>query len=240
MELEIMSDSNQGVGIGSDFLEGTDARESRKQVAEELERLMQRLNNLPEDTPPREHSKLLMDVAELEIELTQNESAWNHARHAFDLALNQEEWQQAVEACDLLYRSEQAASVVALGNGIWLAVTYPVDPQASYTLMSHFVDETPENSDGAAVAAMLAHYLAEIRADDKDLENVTFLTRNLIGSVAQRHSKVKSQQELDIWIKRLQLDDAGLLLKRMAQILDVVVDGQWWYDRDALRERLPE
>jgi HEAT repeat protein len=106
--------------------------------------------------------------------------------------------------------------------------------------LSHFIDETPKDSDGAAVAAMLAHYLAEIRASDEDYENITFLTKNLVASVAQRHGKVKSQQELDLWIERLNLNDDALLLKRMAQILDVVVDGQWWYDRDTLRERLPE
>jgi hypothetical protein len=235
-----MSDSKPGVGVASDFLEGIDARESRKEVAKELEKLLQRLENLPEDTPPREHSKTLLDAAEAEVELTQNEAAWDHARKAFDIALEQEAWQQAVEACDLLYRADQPASIAALGNGIWLAVTYPVDPQASYTLMSHFIDETPKDSDGAAVAAMLAHYLAEIRASDEDYENITFLTRNLVASVAQRHGKVKSQQELDLWIERLNLNDSALLLKRMAQILDVVVDGQWWYDRDALRARLPE
>ncbi len=235
-----MSDSNQG-GPASEFLDGTDAREARLEIAAELEKLLPRLESLPEDTPPRERSKLLMDIAEAEIELTQNESAWNHARAAFDLALAAEEWQQAVEACDLLYRSEQAASIAALGNGLWLSITYPVDPQASYVLLSHFIDETPADSDGAAVAAMLAHYLAEIRSEnDKERNNITFLTGNLIGQVAQRHGKVKSQQELEIWIKRLQLDDIDLILKRMGQILDVVVDGQWWYDRDALREKLPE
>jgi hypothetical protein len=235
-----MSDSKPGVGVASDFLEGIDARESRKEVAKELENLLQRLESLPEDTPPREYSKILLDAAEAEVELTQSEAAWDHARKAFDIALQQEAWQQAVEACDLLYRADQPASIAALGNGIWLAVTYPVDPQASYTLLSHFIDETPKDSDGAAVAAMLAHYLAEIRASDEDYENITFLTKNLVASVAQRHGKVKSQQELDLWIERLNLNDDALLLKRMAQILDVVVDGQWWYDRDTLRERLPE
>jgi len=235
-----MNESKPGVGVASDFLEGIDAKESRKEVAKELEKLLQRLDTLPEDTPPREQSKILLDIAEAEVELTQNESAWDHARKAFDIALGQEEWQQAVEACDLLYRADQPASIPALGNGIWLAVTYPVDPQASFTLMSHFIDETPKDSDGAAVAAMLAHYLAEIRAPEEDYENVTFLTRNLVASVAQRHGKVKSQQELDLWIERLDLSDSNLILKRMAQILDVVVDGQWWYDRDALREKLPE
>jgi hypothetical protein len=236
-----MSDSNQGAGPASEFLDGTDAKEARLEIAAELEKLLPRLESLPEDTPPRERSKLLMDIAEAEIELTQNESAWNHAREAFDLALSAQEWQQAVEACDLLYRSDQAASIVALGNGLWLSVTYPVDPQTSYVLFSHFIDETPENSDGAAVAAMLAHYLAEVRSEtEKDRNNITFLTGNLIGQVAQRHGKVKSQQELEIWIKRLQLDDIDLILKRMGQILDVVVDGNWWYDRDVLRENLPE
>lgn len=232
--------SDNDIGVGSAVIDAIDARQSREQVARALEKRLQALAALPEDVPAAEKARLLLDIAEGELELTQNESAWDHAREAFDLALADEAWQLAAEAADLLYRTEQPASIIALANGIWLAVAFPVDPEVSYTLLSHFVDETPPDSDGAAVAAMLAHYLAELRASEDQYENITFLTNNLVGQVAQRHGKVKSQPELELWIERLQLGDEQLLLKRMAKILDVISEGQWWYDRDELRAKLPQ
>ena len=232
--------SDNDIGVGSAVIDAIDARQSREQVARALEKRLQALAALPEDVPAAEKARLLLDIAEGELELTQNESAWDHAREAFDLALADEAWQLAAEAADLLYRTEQPASIIALANGIWLAVAFPVDPEVSYTLLSHFVDETPPDSDGAAVAAMLAHYLAELRAPEDQYENITFLTNNLVGQVAQRHGKVKSQPELELWIERLQLGDEQLLLKRMDKILDVISEGQWWYDRDELRAKLPQ
>ena len=36
-----------------------------------------------------------------------------------------------------------------------------------------------------------------------------------------------------------ELDDIEKLLPRMALILDAIVEDNWWYDRDAIRSRLP-
>jgi len=38
----------------------------------------------------------------------------------------------------------------------------------------------------------------------------------------------------------LELNDPATLLPRLARILEVIVGEQWWYDRDAIRARLPD
>ena len=129
--------------------------------------------------------------------------------------------------------------MIALGNGIWLAVSFPIDPHVSVQLLHHIVDETPDDADGAAVAAMLAHYLAEIRSSDQDHQNLTFLTNQIIAQVAKRHRGIEDEQTLKTWIKMYELDDIEKLLPRMALILDAIVEDNWWYDRDAIRSRLP-
>jgi hypothetical protein len=66
-----------------------------------------------------------------------------------------------------------------------------------------------------------------------------FLTKNLITQVAERHSNVKDQGQLNFWMDKLELNDPSQFLPKMAQVIDAIVEGDWWIDRDALRENLP-
>ncbi|MCK5335155.1 MAG: hypothetical protein KAQ67_03285 [Gammaproteobacteria bacterium] len=173
--------------------------------------------------------------------LERGQEAWSLARGAFDLFLNDENWQDAVEACEVLYQCDQPASIAALGMGVWLAVTFPVKMQTSYVMLEHIVDETPDKADGGAVAAMVAHYIADIRAeDDKARANMQFLTVNLLGRVAKRHSDVTDQAGLDFWIEKLELNNQEKLFSRFSLIINAIVDDQWWFDRDELRNKIPE
>jgi len=129
-------------------------------------------------------------------------------------------WQDAVETSDVLYASDQDDSIIALGNGIWLAVTFPVDPTLSVNMLDHIIEETPAESDGGAVAAATAHYLAELRAaDDKQRESLSFLTGNLLASVAYRHSGYKDSEMIDMWVERLELNQPEKFLPRLGVML---------------------
>jgi hypothetical protein len=181
-----------------------------------------------------------LDIAETMAGLERGEQAWSLARAAFDLFLKAEHWQDAVEACDILYQCDQPASIAALGMGVWLAVTYPVSVQTSYVMLEHIVDETPNSADGGAVAAMVAHFLADIRSEtDEKRNSMQFLTINLLGRVAKRHSEIKDQAGLDFWIEKLELNNQEKLFSRLALIINAIVEDNWWFDRDALRAKLP-
>jgi len=186
-----------------------------------------------------QRARLQLDIAEILNTLERKKEAWDIARDAFVAAMQQESWQDAVEACDVLYQAEQADSIAVLGMGIWLAVTFPVDPEVTAAMLIHLVDETPDNADGAAVAAITARYVVDLRAADDQHENLGFLVNNLIAMVAQRHSNVQDQGALDRWLDRLQLRDPQVFLPRLAQVLDAIVGDRWWFDRDELRRRLP-
>lgn len=138
-----------------------------------------------------------------------------------------------------MYQTEQAASLSALGQGIWLAVTYPIEAETTVVMLHHVVDDTPRDADGAAVAAATAHYIANLRTSGEKQQSLSFLTTHILGEVAKRHSGVDNQDDFDLWLTRLQLDNPAELLPRMGQIIDVMVGDNWWFDRDALRARLP-
>ncbi len=195
---------------------------------------------LPVDAPPVERARADLDIAEAQSGLGQQEAAWNLARAAFDVFVEHEAWQDAVEACEVMYRTEQPACLVALAHGVWLAVTYPIAPQTTVTMLNYIIEETPPQADGAAVAAAAAHYIAGVRADDHEFESLTFLTRNMLVRVAERHSNVNSQEALDAWMARLELNDPERFLKRLGMVVEAIAGGQWWIDRDALRARLPD
>jgi hypothetical protein len=101
------------------------------------------------------------------------------------------------------------------------------------------IDETPDESDGAAVAAMVAHYIAGLRTDGEEKQNLQFLTTQMIARVAKRHRGIEDQETLEVWIEMFKLDDVPELLKRLAVIVDVLVGDKWWFDRDQLRAKLP-
>jgi len=123
--------------------------------------------------------------------------------------------------------------------GVWLAVTFPVTPDLTVEMLRHIVEETPDDADGAAVAAATAHYVADLRTEGKERENAMFYTAQMLSSVARRHSEVKEQEDFDAWVKRLELDQPEKFLIRLRNVVDVLVQDDWWIDRDAIHAELP-
>lgn len=203
-----------------------------------LDRATERLTNVAPDAVV-ERTEIELDQAEALLALQRHVEAWHLARKCFDTFLALEDWQRAVECCNVLYQCEQPASIAALGMGTWLAVTFPIQPSTSVAILQHLIDETPADTDAAAMVAISAHYIADLRCRDEQHTSLTFLTSNMLAQVAQRHSGVKNQEEMDAWMIRLGLNDPQIFLPNLAKLLDVIVGGQWWFDRDELRQKLP-
>lgn len=216
-----------------------DVTAQEQTLQQNLEQYMQHYNALQPDTDELEKARLMLDIAECYLGLDQQQQAHDWAKQTFHTFMQNSEWQLAVDCCDIIYNSGQQDALIALGNGIWLAVTFPLDPNVSVQMLHHIVDETPDDSDGAAVAAMLAHYLAETRADEKNYRNLTFLTNQIIAQVAKRHRGIADEKTIQTWIKMYELDDIKKLLPKMATILDAIVGENWWYNRDEIRSQLP-
>ena len=220
-------------------IKAIEQQESSEEIRQALMEAKKRLKSMPDDCSPVERARALLDVAETMLGLGQNADAWTHAREAFAVFIDYEQWQDAVETADILYQCEHDDSIVALGHGIWLAVTYPVKAQSTVVLLNYVIDETPDDSDGAAVAAMLAHYIADLRLEGEERENLKFMTTQMIARVAKRHRGIEDQGTLDTWIDMYQLNDVTELLKRLSLMVDVMVNEKLWFDRDELRSRLP-
>jgi hypothetical protein len=228
-------------------LEDTAADSLRKDLGEkahlegQLELLREQLQRLPEQAPAAERATVELELARALQVLERGDEAWPTARTAFDLFMAEAAYQQAADACDVMYQSDQPESLAALGHGIWLAVTYPIDPEITVHLLSHVVDDTPDDADGAAVAAATACFLADVRAPEGgDRDRLLFFSQQLLGRVARRHSDVETQEQFDFWVERLELNDPDKFLVRLRNVVDVLVQDDWWFDRDALRARLPE
>ncbi len=212
-----------------------DSVKPEQQLQEKLLQLQQAdPNNI------KEYAQIQLDIAEILTVLTRKEEAWTLARVAFDTAIKNEFWQEAVEACNVLYQTEQPDSIPVLGMGVWLAVTFPVFPELTYSMLDHIVDETPNNADGAALAAVTARYVIDIRAEDSKHESQSQLANHLIARVAERHSNVKDQQALDAWMDKLALRDPQVFLPRLSMVINAIVGEKWWFDRNELRNKLPD
>ena len=216
-----------------------DAIKSSKLLQLKLDEKRQALSALSEDASHDKRFELQLESAYILLDLDRRQEAWEIARGVLEQALDQELWLRAVEACDILYQSEQADAVKALAHGIWLGVTFPIDPELSVAMLQHLIDETPDNSDGAAVAAVTACYVVDIRAHGEEREDLKFFTNQLLGQVARRHSQVEEQEIFDFWVERMELDDPGKFLPRLAKVLEVIVEDDWWFDRDVLRGKIP-
>ncbi|MGB5735079.1 MAG: hypothetical protein WBM40_11630 [Thiohalocapsa sp.] len=189
---------------------------------------------------PTELADLRLQLARALVGLERGEEAWPLGREALDTFIAAEQFESAADCCEVLFRAEQPDSLSALGQGIWLAVTYPIDPELSIELLSHVIEDTPDDADGAAVAATTALFLADVRSEGVQRENLTFFASQMLGDVARRHSGVDSQEAFDLWRDRLELREPEKFLVRLRNVVDVLVQDDWWFDRTALQGSLPE
>lgn len=230
-----MTDDN----LDDTLIENIDPKESAEYIKNYLEEKQKELSELPDDADENEKALLNLDIAEAMVGVGQEITAWDVARSAFDIFMAEQDWQNAVKCCDVLYQTSQPASLTALGQGVWLAVTYPIDPQLSVNMLSYIVDETPGKADGAAVAAIVAHYIADVRATGKQHESLTFLTKEMVANVAKAHSDVDDQEAMSAWMEKLELHDPDVFLPRLSLVIGAIVTvDQWWFDRDELRKAI--
>ena len=223
-------------------VEFTEGQDSRQLLKNELAQRQAALMQLTPAHNPLERATVQYEIADIMLELEEpgmREAAWGMTRESFEIFRDHEMWEDAVRCCDVLFRCDLPASVPALGNGLWLAVTYPIDPQLTLIMLNHLIDATPPQSDGAAVAATVAHYIADLRLEGEKRDSVMFLTSAMLSKVAERHSNVNTQEAITMWLNRLDLLNPAVFLPRLGQVIDAIVEGQWWYDREVLRSRLP-
>lgn len=215
-----------------------DVEDSAAALQTQLIALDEQLQSTQENSP-FVVAKIHLDRSRALIGLDRQAEGWQAARAALDVFLQQEQWEFAADACDALFAAEQDSSLSALGQGVWLGVTFPIDPELSIGLLQHIVDETPDDYDGAAVAAATALYLVDLRCEGKQHDNLAFFANQMLGSVARRHSDVNSQAEFDLWMERLELHDPQKFLPRLRNVVDVLVQDDWWFDRDELQAKIP-
>jgi len=223
------------------LIESSSHEQSKEDIQRYLEKKQAAYDDLEANAEPLDRARLQLDVAEALIGMGRADESWEKARSALDTFIELEQWQDATESCDVLYQSAQPASLVALAHGVWLAVTYPVEPQLTVNMLGYVVDETPAKADGAAVAAITAHYVADVRAKGDEHKSLTFLTKQMLANVAKEHSGVEDQEGLSAWLQRLELLEPDVFLPRLSLVLGAIVPAdEWWFDRDALREKIPQ
>ena len=225
------------------LLDRVNASRDERSTQASLER---RLHELNQDLAELAHTATAVERAHLELqkawvllELDDRKQVLELARAVFDIFIENEQWQSAVEASELVYHCDCDDSVAALGMACWLAITYPVEPSTSLRILHHIIDETPDHSDGAAIAAVVAHYVVDLRAVGKEKESLGFLSQQTIAAVARRHRNIEGQENINIWMELLGLKDPDEFMPAMAKIIDTIVADRWWFDRDRLRARLP-
>jgi hypothetical protein len=204
-----------------------------------LEALQEQLARLGPRQDESKRADLQLQIARTLVGLDRGAEAWSSGRPAFDVFMNNRDWESAVDLCDVLFQADQEGSLCALGQGVWLAVTFPIDPELSVTMLNHVVEDTPEESDGAAVAATTALFLIDVRAEGQLKENLRFFASQVLGNVARRHSQVETQEAFDAWMDRLELREPDKFLPRLRNVVDVLVQDEWWFDREELQARLP-
>jgi hypothetical protein len=220
--------------------DASDAEQPTQLWEARLADLQDKILSLPAGYDPLEKAELQIQAAAILVDLERGEEAFDIAREAFDTFRDAEAWEGLAQACNIMYMADQPDSLAALGQGIWVGVTFPeVDPELTVALLQHVVDETPDDSDGGALAATVAHYIADVRTEGKKHDDLTFFTNSLLATVARRHSNIESQDQFSAWFMRMELDDPEKFLVRMRNVIDVLVQEEWWLDREAIWAKLP-
>ncbi len=230
-------DLNEGI---MDADSGEDAETSLEKIKHQLAAALQELQTMPEHAHPLQRVELQIKIAGTLVDLHRGEEAFTIAREAFDTSVANEAWEEAVQACNAMFLADQDDSLAALGQGVWLSVTFPIDAELTVLMLNHIVDETPDDSDGAAVAAVVAKYVVDMRTEGKQHDDLSFYVNNLLAAVARRHSDVETQEQFDYWFEKLELKEPEKFLPRLRNVIDVLVQENWWVDREAIWSKLPD
>lgn len=203
--------------------------------------LQDKIASMPPAYDPLEKADMQITMASLHNEINENIDAYNIAREAFDTFIEANAWDGAVQACNVMFYADQPESLAALGQGIWLAVTFPaVDPELAVAMLQHVIDDTPDDSDGAALAAAVARFIVDLRCKDKLHESLSFFTNQMMGNVARCHGDVESQDQFKLWIERMKLDNPDVFLPRMRSVINILVGPDWWIDPDKIHAGMPD
>ncbi len=221
---------------------GEDAQTSMAAIAYQLDVIENKIATW--DQNYETESQNLIDLnkraAWLLLNLKQTDKAWLRARPLFDIYIETQNWPLAIEICEILFQCAQTNSLPALGQGVWLAVTFPVDPKITVNMLQYVIDETADDSDGAAVAAATAVYVYNLREHLTDNKDLYVDAMQMLSSVGRRHSDTHAQSDFDNWIAKLELMDPEKFLPRLRNVIDVLVQDEWWFDRDGLQATLPK
>lgn len=230
-------DDNMGM---RDADSGDEAGVSTQQLEQDLASAQQELIELPAGYQPTQKASIQNRIGELLIDLNRKEDAYDVAREAFDTFIAAQSWEDAVQSCNIMFLADQPYSLAALGQGVWLAVTFPIDAELTVAMLQHIIDETPADSDGAAVAAVTARYVVDLRSEGKQRDNLMLFTNHMLGTVARRHGEVEKQEQFDYWLDKMELKEPEKFLPRLRNVVDVLVQEDWWVDRDAIWASLPD
>ena len=232
----------QTFDFGSETAE--DSVASRAAANARLESIEQQLRQMQESAAETrddvELARLNKQAGLALLELGQDTKSWHRTRPLFEEFLGRQLWEDAIEVCEILFRADQTGSLAALGHGVWLAVTFPVSPRITTNMLQYVIDETPDDSDGAAVAAATAAYVYDLRKELVDDTDLYLQTTQMMTTVARRHSNANDQTAFDQWIERLELGDPRKFLVRLRNVIEVMVQDDWWLDRESLQAKLPE
>jgi hypothetical protein len=205
----------------------------------QVNRFNDKLESLPAGSDDKK-AELLLEMANTLIDLKDTDQAWVASKHAAEIYIQSKNWDAAAHALDTAYRCNLSGSIGALGQAIWLAVTFPIDIELTVGLLNNIVEETPDDYDAAALAATTAVYLVDLRANDEEYDNLSFFAGHILGQVARRHSGVVAQDAFDSWMKRLHLENPEDFLPRLRNVINVLVQDDWWFNIDEIQSELPE
>ncbi|MBX2835739.1 MAG: hypothetical protein KTR35_02720 [Gammaproteobacteria bacterium] len=231
-----LTDAEQGL---MDKQPDSDREAKLETIRAELDRL-DRVSTTSAESSDLQVATLKLEAAGLMLDLDLKASAWENAKSCLPVLIEQQKFEDAALACQYVYLSDREDALPAIGQAAWLAVTYPVNPHLSANILDMIIDEMPDNSDGAAVVAATAHYVVDLRCAEDEYDELRLFTGGMLAKVARRHSNVESQQMFELWVERLELDDPSKFLVRLRNVIDVMVQQDWWFDREKLQAALPE
>ena len=215
-----------------------DAATSTAAFEAQLAAVQDRLGEREIELESPQWRELALQEGRLLVALERGSEAWQSGRRCFDRFCGARLWEEAIEAARIMFQSGEQDALVALGHGVWLAVLSRWTTN-SPSLCCRTSLRKPQTTQTGAAAAATAAYVVDLRSEGKEYDSLSFFTNQMLGTVARRHSGIEDQQAFDQWIQRLELSDPACFLPRLRNVVDVLVQDDWWIDREAIQASLP-
>lgn len=169
------------------------------------------------------------------------EEDWHINRQSLAQANQSRDWDEVLRLLVYLGNKDgHPLAYHAMAQAAWLALkTNASIPNVVLTLYNLLVSVGPRHEAAGAIAS-LANLMCDLRTPDHaEAELARIQAQQMLRYVGDGQ-RLESQEEFSAWVRDQKLDEPDHFIPQVMSLIDHLVAGEWWIDRQGLQQEMEE